>query len=448
MSRFFQDLSIMIRANLWLVPVLAALVAALFYFVAPPPPMSATMSTGFAGGSYQGFALRLKEELAREHFDLKLVESSGSRQNAERLLDKKSGINIALLQSGQEQALDPADRARLHSLGAVFQEPLWVFMRDEVQADTLHDLMQLRIAIGSTPGGLRMLVDPLLQVNGIDPGQPAANWLAYSGRKALTGLLSGELDAAFFMGAAESELIQELASQPGLQLMHFSRVRAYESRLPFVHGVEVSRGLLSLPNDRPVRDLQTLSAQALLVINDDFHPAIAPLILAAAQKVMADGSLLEDAGHWPRADLQAFEMINEADYFHRKGPPLLQRYLPFRIASLADRYIILVIPLLVVLFPLFKIAGPVYRWRIRARIYRWYKYLRDVDKKFGKHTQPEQLDDEIRQLEALQNELAKVEVPLSYTHELYELHLHVRFVIRRLQELQTQQDAPSAPITG
>ena len=41
MNRILQDLSIMLRANLWLVPVLAALVAALFYFVAPPPPMYA-----------------------------------------------------------------------------------------------------------------------------------------------------------------------------------------------------------------------------------------------------------------------------------------------------------------------------------------------------------------------------------------------------------------------
>src|SRR5690554_1392040 len=95
MSRFFQDLSIMIRANLWLVPVLGALVAALFYFVAPPPPMSATMSTGAESGSYHAFALRLQEELAREHFELKLVNSSGSRENAQRLLDKDSGINIA-----------------------------------------------------------------------------------------------------------------------------------------------------------------------------------------------------------------------------------------------------------------------------------------------------------------------------------------------------------------
>ncbi len=436
MSRFFQDLSIMIRANLWLVPVLGALVAALFYFVAPPPPMSATMSTGAAGGGYHAFALRLQEELAREHFELKLVESSGSVQNAERLLDKDSGINLALLQSGQERELDEQQRQSLHSLGAVYQEPLWLFVRRHLQADTLQDLTERRIAIGSPTGGLRLLLEPLLQSIGVDTGNLGDNWQPFTGKKAAEQLLAAELDGAFFMAPAESDLIQQLAAHPEVRLFPIARVNAYEHRLPFVQGIDVSRGLLSLPNDQPAHDMQTLGAQALLVVNNQFHPAIAPLILATAQKVMADGSLLEAPGDWPRADPQAFDMIAEADYFHRKGPPLLQRYLPFRIASLADRYIILVIPLLVVLFPLFKIAGPVYRWRIRARIYRWYKYLRDIDKKFNRNTLPEQLDEEIGRLQALQNELAKVEVPLSYTHELYELHLHVRFVIRRLQELK------------
>lgn len=433
----------MIRANLWLVPVLGALVAALFYFVAPPPPMSATMSTGAESGSYHAFALRLQEELAREHFELKLVNSSGSRENAQRLLDTDSGINIALLQSGQELELNEGQRQSLHSLGAVYHEPLWLFVRRHLQADTLQDLTARKIAIGNPGGGLRMLLTPLLQAIGVDTDNPGGNWQPLTGPKAASQLLAGELDGAFFMARAESDLVRQLANHPEVRLFPFVRARAYEHYLPFIEGIEVSRGLLSLSNDQPAHDMKTLGAQALLVINNDFHPAIAPLILATAQKVMANGGLLEEPGAWPKADPQAFDMLAEADYFHRKGPPLLQRYLPFRIASLADRYIILVIPLLVVLFPLFKIAGPVYRWRIRARIYRWYKYLRDIDKKFNRNTLPEQLDEEILRLHALQNELAKVEVPLSYTHELYELHLHVRYVIRRLQELKTgRNDTP------
>ncbi|MDZ4194762.1 MAG: C4-dicarboxylate ABC transporter substrate-binding protein, partial [Pseudomonas sp.] len=86
MRRVLNDLKIMILANLWIVPVMAALVWALFQFVAPPPPMSASMATGAQGGAYQQFAERLKEELAKEGFELNLVPTSGSRDNLQRLL--------------------------------------------------------------------------------------------------------------------------------------------------------------------------------------------------------------------------------------------------------------------------------------------------------------------------------------------------------------------------
>ncbi|MDY0248927.1 MAG: TAXI family TRAP transporter solute-binding subunit [Pseudomonas sp.] len=441
MNRILQDISIMLRANLWLVPVLAALVAALFYFVAPPPPMHATMSTGSAGGGYAQFAEKLRLELAKEGFELTLINSKGSRDNTERLLDDDSGVQLALLQSGQELELDALQRQQLISLGAVFQEPLWLFARKDLPIQTLNDLVSLRTAIGSANGGTRMMVDPMLAANQIDQQNLPEIWQAYSGKKALAGLLADELDAAFFLGPAESAVVQAAASHNELQLVSFDQAAAYRARLPFITEIKVGQGLLNLATNQPQQDTTTISPVAMLMANESFHPALTALILAAAQEVMKSGTLIDKPNTWPKNLPNDFTPLTEAEYFHNKGLPLLQRYLPFRIASLADRYIILVIPLLVLLFPLFKIAGPVYRWRIRARIYRWYKYLRDIDRQLSNNTLPVHVDKEIERLTVMQDELAKVEVPLSYTHELYQLHLHVRYVLQRLERLKAQDNS-------
>lgn len=439
MNRILQDLSIMLRANLWLVPVLAALVAGLFYFVAPPPPMHATMSTGSPNGGYAQFAEKLRLELAKEGFELKLVHSSGSRENTARLLDKKSGVHLALIQSGQELELNAQQRKQLYNLGAVFQEPLWLFVRHDIKVNTIKDLVPLRTAVGAINGGIRMAVDPLLRANQIDSNNLPSTWQAYSGKKALTALLDNQLDAAFFLGPAESALIQEAASYSELQVVNFKQAAAYRARLPFITQIEVGEGLLNLASNQPHKNITTLSPVAMLVANESFHPALTALILASAQEVMKAGTLLDAPDTWPQNLPHDFASLTESEYFHAKGLPLLQRYLPFRIASLADRYIILVIPLLVLLFPLFKVAGPIYRWRIRARIYRWYKYLRDIDKQLGNDTLPQHIDQEIQRLNTLQDELAKVEVPLSYANELYALHLHVGFVLKRLELLKKAQ---------
>lgn len=441
MSRILQDLSIMLRANLWLVPILAALVASLFYFVAPPPPMHATMSTGSPGGGYSQFAEKLRAELAKEGFELKLLKSSGSRENTARLLDENSGVQLALLQSGQELELDKTQRKQLYNLGAVYQEPLWLFTRAGIEVNTMSDLLPLQTAVGAANGGVRMMVDPIMQANQIDSDNLPDNWHAYSGSKALAALLDKQLDAVFFLGPAESTLIQKAASYSELQLVNFAQAAAYRARLPFIQETKVAQGLLNLSSNQPHQEITTIGPVAMLMANESFHPALTALILAATQEVMKHGTLIDAPDTWPQNLPHDFSTLTEGEYFHDKGLPLLQRYLPFRIASLADRYIILVIPLLVLLFPLFKVAGPIYRWRIRARIYRWYKYLRDIDKRFIRMATTEQIDAEIKRLTDLQDELANVEVPLSYTNELYELHLHVRFVVKRLEDLKASQTA-------
>ena len=144
MRRILRDLKILLLANLWIVPVLAALVGALFYFVAPPPPMHARMATGAASGGYHAFAERLREELARQGFELELVNSRGSRDNLARLVDGQ--VELALVQSGQELTLDDAVRERLAGLGVVYREPLWLFTSRKVKFERLADLTKLRLA--------------------------------------------------------------------------------------------------------------------------------------------------------------------------------------------------------------------------------------------------------------------------------------------------------------
>ncbi len=348
-------------------------------------------------------------------------------------------MQIALVQSGLEHQLSGAERARLESLGAVYQEPLWLFHRKDIHLERIADLLPLRLALGSAGSGTRAASEAILGANAIEPQQFPAGWQDLGGNQAASALLAGELDAAFFVGPAENPRIQQLAANPALRLANFRRAAAYEARLPFLKRVSIDEGLLNLALNSPPQTTVTLAPVATLVINQDFHPGLVPLLLEASREVMKNGSLLDKAGAFPSAAPRTFALSADAERYYQNGLPLLQRHLPFRIASLADRYIILLIPLIVVLIPLLKAVGPLYRWRIRARIYRWYKYLREIDRQLDAGAPPERLGSEIARLEQLEDELARVEVPLSYSNELYELHVHLRYVIERLQTLQRRR---------
>lgn len=439
MRRILRDLKIMLLANLWIVPVLAGLVGALFYFVAPPPPMHARLATGAVGGGYHAFAERLRKELEQQGFTLELVESQGSEDNLAKL--GQGEVELALVQSGQELSLPDEARAKLTGLGVMYREPLWLFTGRKVKFQRLADLTKLRLAIGSVDSGTQAVTAALFAANRIEPAQYPKRWQQLGGSRAADALIAGELDAAFFVGPAENPLIQRLAAEPKLRLVSLRRTEAYLARLPYLSRLEVGEGMLDMAQNTPDRDIVTLGPVATLVAGEEFHPSLTPLILEAAKTVLKNGSLLDPAGSYPAKPPLSLHTLAEADYYYDKGLPILQRYLPFRIASLADRYIILAIPLLVLLFPLFKAVGPIYQWRIRARIYRWYKHLREIDQLLYKGDLPSDIAVEISRLEKLEDELARVEVPLSYSSELYELHMHLRYMIERLQAVQRRTTA-------
>lgn len=193
------------------------------------------------------------------------------------------------------------------------------------------------------------------------------------------------------------------------------------------------------------RDLTLLAPVATLVASDSFHPALAAQVLEATRKVLRDGNLLDPPGTFPAAKPMALELSPEAEYYHRQGMPVLQRYLPFQLASMIDRYVVLVIPFLAIMFPLLRSMGPIYRWRVRARVYRWYEHLRRVDRLIYSGRIKGQYGEQINKLRQLESELNHVDVPLSYAHELYSLHLHVRFMIYRLGLLQDEEsDKPDS----
>ena len=123
--------------------------------------------------------------------------------------------------------------------------------------------------------------------------------------------------------------------------------------------------------------------------------------------------------------------------------------LPFWAANFLERMVVLLIPLITLMLPLIRFLPPVYRWRVRARIYRWYKQLRTVDAATGV-TLPE--DEQIRLLDELsriEEEVKQVSVPLSFAEPLYHLRMHIELLRGKLHgAAEASAPAVAAPPLG
>ena len=66
-------------------------------FVDPAPPREITIATGEPGGRYYGLGEYLEAELKKEGVNLKVVQTAGSGDNMDLLVDPDSEVSIAFV---------------------------------------------------------------------------------------------------------------------------------------------------------------------------------------------------------------------------------------------------------------------------------------------------------------------------------------------------------------
>ena len=435
-----------VSGSFWAVYGLAFIIAAAGFFVAwqfvgPPPPKTFRLAAGARGGGYYAFALRYAEFLEQRGVRVEVLETSGSIENLRLLRDPVSGVDVALVQGG---VADGAGASGLVGLGSVCLEPLWVLLREGTTAAGLGDLKDKRVAIGLEGSGTHELSLRLLAANGI--GRQALGLLPLGGSNAVEALLTGRVDAMMTVASIDAEIVKRLLSDRRVVPFSFARADAYARRFRFLKAVRLPRGAMDLAHDRPPCDLALVSPAATLVARDTFHPALADLMLQAAAAAHAAGDLLSDPGQFPSPLYLDFPLSRDAQRYFKHGPPVLQRFLPFWLATTVDRVKILVVPLLVLLMPIFKIVPPTLNWRIRGKITRWYRRLYSIDSRVEGADAAAVLA-LLDEIEGVEREVLRVMVPLGYADQLYNLRAHIvlvrNMILARKQRLEQGRSGPA-----
>lgn len=432
-------------ANIWplLLLVLLAFAIAL-KFVQPAPPKKISISTGSESGAYYGFARRYAEILARNGVTLEVKTSSGTVENLGRL--QKGEVEIALVQGGvplPQAASDetPDQGLPLRSLGSLFYEPVWVFYRGTQTFRHLYELRGKRIAIGPEGSGIRVLALRLLAANGMTPEQQGnTTLLPVSGLKAAEALQQGEVDAMMVTAAPEAPMVKALLQAPGIRLLTFAQAEAYTRRFLFLSRLRFPAGGTDLVRNLPDQDIDLLAVTGNLVVREDLHPAIVSLLLQAASEVHGKAGFFQRDREFPAYKDSSLPLSEDAARYFKSGPPLLERYLPFWIAVWVDRLWVMLLPVIALLLPLFRIAPAIYSWRIRNRICRCYGALKFLENEIKQHAtdlhEAPGVHDSYRQrLDAIEHEANSLKIPLAFSDLYYTLREHIRFVRENLDRL-------------
>jgi hypothetical protein len=249
---------------------------------------------------------------------------------------------------------------------------------------------------------------------------------------AVTEFIAGRLDALVFASAQESPMIQMLLRTPRVRLFEFAQADAYSRQFPFLSAVTMPRGVIDLKRDLPPDDVRLIAPTAMLVAREGTHPALVQLFVQAASRIHGGTNWFSKAGQFPSPENTELPLAKEAARFYKNGPPVLQQYLPFWLANLIDRMWVALVSIIAVLIPLSRIVPPLYAFRIRSRIFRWYRQLRNIEDEAVEGTTPR--EELLQELDKLDARAERIVVPLAYSDELYSLRSHIQLVRDRLQQ--------------
>ncbi len=402
-----------------------------YWWLNPNPPRRVTLATGPAQSAYEEFGKRYAKALAADGIEVVQVPSEGSAANLQLLRDGK--VDLGFVQGGTSDYTD-ADEENLSSLGSLFVEPLWLFYRDAsarkiTATATLTSLPQLqgmKINMGTPGSGVPSLMAKLLESNRIDPAGLKISNLDQT--PATVAFLGGDLDAIVFASAPESLMVQMLLQTPGVKLMNFAQSDAYSRRFAFLSATRLPRGVVDLAANIPPEDVRLVAPTTALVTRNTTHPALLQLFAQAGTQIQGGAGWFKRAREYPNIENNTLPIAKEAERAIKNGAPLLQRYLNFWVANLIERMWLVMGIIIAILLPLSRIIPPLYAFRVRSRIFRWYGQLRNIEMRI----ETEDNTALLQELNQMESRAEKVTVPLSYTDELYALRSNIHLVRKKL----------------
>ena len=412
-------------------------------WISPAPPSQIDMTTGAVDGASYQFALQYQALLKTNGVTLRLLPSTGSLQNLERL---QAGTPAGFVQSGlMTQGANPPDGDAdqpLRSLGVVGYEPVWIFTRDAALAKSagkgLGSLAGKRVAIGAVGSGTRKVALEILGSYGISAASAALE--GATGLAAANALMAGQVDAVFIISAPSAAAVQLLLKRGDVQLVSLAHAEGLARQLPYLAVIKLPAGAVDAAQNLPPQDINLLTTTANLVAREDLHPALNFLLLEAAREVHKDATLLNRPGEFPRLEGADLTLSEDARRYYKDGRPFLMRYLPYWVANAIQRLLLVLIPLVAIAIPMFTYIPQLIDFKEKSRIHRCYGLLLGMEQQMKLKTlSPGELVSATEQLDQIEHDVSAMKFPLAFTDRIYTLRQHVDYVRERLSAEQTGQ---------
>ncbi|MDR2219301.1 MAG: TAXI family TRAP transporter solute-binding subunit [Methylobacillus sp.] len=401
----------------------AAVAVVIVFFIRSAPPTSITISTGPEDGAFYRQAQRYAKLLEENGVKLNIVTSGGLVDNLEKLKDPKSGVDLAFVQGGA----DAEGTENLVSLGSVSHQPVLIFYLGKLEL--LSDLKGKKIAIGPEGSGTNQLALTMLAANGVKPDEEGTELLKLDSAEAVQALQENKIAAAFIMSESASiNDLRALMRDPEIHLYSVKQIGAYARKYDYLDPLVLPEGTIDLGANLPAQDVNLLGPMIELVARDNLHPAISDLILEAAGKVHSRPGIFQQRNEFPTLVEHSIPISEDAARYYKSGKSFLYRYLPYWLASLLSRILVVFLPAILILVPVVRVIPAILRWRAQIKIYQRYRELLSLERGLVEEQDPAKREELRADFDNLEKAVNQMRVKGRFADQLYALRAHIDYV--------------------
>ena len=401
----------------------------------PFPPKDVYLAVGQKGSSFEMLGQKFIPFFKQEGIELHLINTSGSANSLAQLADDGNQVNAALMVGG---VANRGQYKNLQSLGSVGYVPLWLFYRGEpfTGKGAYEYFTKRKVAIGPPESAAQIILKEILAVNGSEL-QVRKNLLSISADEGVQKLLARQIDGVVIMDAIDAPNVQALLQSPNIHAFNFIFAPAYVKKLPFLSVVTIPRGSLDLRLQKPDSDILMLASTDTLLVEKRMHPAVQLIFLTAAKSISNDiNQFFSKPDFFPTYVDHAIELSPVAKHYYEDGPPPFKHLLPVWVLSYADRMWFILIGLLAVIFPLFKLFPRYRSVRSIMLIEDAYQEIREIERLGFNAQSSEELQALINAINNLNKEMGDYWVDPSELNRFYTMKAALNFMRLQLIELQ------------
>jgi len=328
--------------------------AIIWAIIAEAPPTKITIEAGPKGGFFDSTALLLKDKLKEHNIEAKILNSEQTSKIITNVNDNIVDVGFIA------HEVKPGQFPNVKSLGSIIMDPLFIFQRTELNAKTPADFKGMRLGVGPTDTGGRIITDIILKEYGITPENATYETLSLSAMVA--ALNSGKIDVGFFLQPTNNKIVDQLGKSGKVKLVTVEHAPALIKKNGFLHHLTIDRGAFNLINDLPSTDIQMLGVPVTVIAKESLHPAIVTLISLALKDAFRGPTLVSNRGAFPNMEFERDLNIDPAaEKIYKNGTgyvPFLYKIFNFWVAGVLDQIALFLSFILTIYFFFYYLGVP------------------------------------------------------------------------------------------